>query len=292
MPIARFTHAGRHLVGKLIGDHLIDLGQAAPGCAPSIKAFLEGGAAARERFDRVTLDDAPPIPLADVTLLAPVPDPQKFLGIGMNYADHSDEAQKLGLEKPQYQTWFNKQVSCIVGPTDGIVLPAVSDQLDYEAELGVVIGTRCRNVPRDRAREVIGGFLIVNDVSVRDWQFRTRTTTLGKSFDTHGPTGPWLTLADEIDDPHNLRLRTYVNGDLRQDGNTRDLLHDVYDQIAYLSQVMTLMPGDILATGTPAGVGIAFDPPRFLKVADVVRITIDGLGQLENPVIPDPALPA
>ncbi len=119
-------------------------------------------------------------------------------------------------------------------------------------------------------------------MSARDWQFRTRTTTLGKSFDTHGPTGPWLTLPGEIEDPHNLGLRTFVNGERRQDGNTRDLIFDIYDQVSYLSQVMTLMPGDILATGTPAGVGIASDPPRLLSVGDVVRIEIDGLGYIEN----------
>lgn len=288
MPVAAFSRNGTLRLGKIFGDVLVDLSVAAPGLPRTIKAFLEGGAPARALFDRVGPADGPLFPLADVALQAPIPDPQKFLGIGMNYADHSLEAQKAGLEKPQYQTWFNKQVSCIVGPRDGIEMPAVSDQLDYEAELGVVIGQRCRDVPRDRAHEVIGGFLIVNDVSVRDWQFRTRTTTLGKSFDTHGPTGPWLTLPDEIADPHALGIRTWVNDDLRQNGNTRDLLYDVYDQIAYLSQVMTLMPGDILATGTPAGVAIGFDPPKFLKVGDVVRIEIDGLGHLANPVIAQP----
>ena len=172
-----------------------------------------------------------------------------------------------------------------MGPHDDIVRPAVSDQLDYEVELAVVIGQTCRNVARDAARSVIGGYMIVNDVSVRDWQFRSPTVTLGKSFDTHGPTGPWLTLDEEIPDPLDLNLRTFVNGELRQAGNTRHLIYDIYDQIAYLSQVMTLKPGDILATGTPAGVGIAFDPPKFLQPGDVVRLEIDGLGRIENRIV-------
>tara|TARA_R110002020_G_scaffold459632_1_gene677722 strand:- start:4422 stop:5288 length:867 start_codon:yes stop_codon:yes gene_type:complete len=286
MPIASFsTRPGDRRLGKVIGDQIIDLSQAAPELPRTVKDFLLAGADALECFERISLETAKPIALSDVRLHAPLPDPEKFLGIGMNYADHSAEVEKFGLHKPDYQKWFNKQVSCIVGPFDDIVAPAVSDQLDYEVELAVVIGKSCRNVDRSSARAMIGGYMIVNDVSVRDWQFRTNTVTLGKSFDTHGPTGPWLMLAHEVDDPLSLNLRTFVNGDLRQDGNTCNLIHDIYDQIAYLSQVMTLKPGDILATGTPAGVGMAFDPPRYLKPGDVVRLEIDGLGHLENRLV-------
>lgn len=286
MPIAAFSkEPGDIRLGKVFGEHLVDLRDAAPDLPHSIKAFLQAGPAARERFERVTAGSGAPIRIADVTLHAPVPDPEKFLAIGMNYGDHSAEAQKLGLAKPEYQKWFNKQVSCIAGPFDAIAMPAVSDQLDYEVELAVVMGRSCRSVEPSEARAAIGGYMIVNDVSVRDWQFRSPTVTLGKSFDTHGPTGPWLTLDDEIADPHEVDLRTFVNGELRQDGNTRDLLFDIYDQISYLSQVMTLKPGDILATGTPAGVGIAFDPPKFLKPGDVVRLEAGGLGHIENRVV-------
>jgi len=276
---------GEKRLGKIFGDQIIDLAEAAPELPGSVKAFLAAGAPARQRFKAITLADGRPIPFSEVHLHAPIPDPEKFLGIGMNYADHSQEAEALGLEKPQSQKWFNKQVSCITGPYDDIVKPVVSDDLDYEVELAVIIGKACRNVAREDARSVIGGYMIVNDVSVRDWQFRSPTVTLGKSFDTHGPTGPWLTLDDEIADPHDLELRTFINGELRQQGNTRHLIYDIYDQIAYLSQVMTLKPGDILATGTPAGVGIAFNPPKFLKPGDLVRLEIDGLGQIENRVV-------
>lgn len=286
MPLAVFSMSGgEKRLGKIFDEQIIDLAEAAPELPGSVKAFLAAGTPARQRFKAITLADGRPVALSQVRLHAPIPDPEKFLGIGMNYADHSQEAEALGLEKPQSQKWFNKQVSCITGPYDDIVKPVVSDDLDYEVELAVIIGKACRNVAREDARSVIGGYMIVNDVSVRDWQFRSPTVTLGKSFDTHGPTGPWLTLDDEIADPHDLELRTFINGELRQQGNTRHLIYDIYDQIAYLSQVMTLKPGDILATGTPAGVGIAFNPPKFLKPGDLVRLEIDGLGQIENRVV-------
>ncbi len=286
MPIAAFSETpGDVRLGKIFGDLLVDLSLAAPELPRTVKAFLEAGPAAREIFDRVTRASAPPLRCVDVAFHAPIPDPEKFLGIGMNYADHSAEAEKLGLEKPKFQKWFNKQVSCIVGPHDDVVMPNVSGDLDYEVELAVVIGRRCRNVNRADARSVIGGYMIVNDVSVRDWQFRSPTVTLGKSFDTHGPTGPWLTLDHEIADPHDLDLKTFINDELRQSGNTRHLIFDIYDQIAHLSQVMTLKPGDILATGTPAGVGIAYNPPRFLKKGDIMRLEIEGLGSIRNTVV-------
>lgn len=286
MPIAAFSTGGPDpRLGKVIDDRLIDLVRAAPELPRTIKGFLEAGEPALRRFLEVDEASAPTIGLSEVRLHAPVPDPEKYLAIGMNYADHTDEVKRLGLEKPDYQKWFNKQVSCISGPYDDIVAPTVSDQLDYEVELAVVIGKRCRNVSPDEARGVIGGYMVANDVSVRDWQFRTSTVTLGKSFDTHGPIGPWLTLAQEITDPHTLGLRTFVNGERRQDGNTRHLIYGIYEQIAYLSQVMTLKPGDILATGTPAGVGLAFDPPKYLRPGDVVRLEIDGIGHIENRVV-------
>jgi 2-keto-4-pentenoate hydratase/2-oxohepta-3-ene-1,7-dioic acid hydratase in catechol pathway len=286
MPIAAFSTDGTDLrLGKVFDDRIIDLARAAPELPRTIRGFLEEGDSALKRFLEVDYASVPAIRLSEVRLHAPVPDPEKYLAIGMNYADHSDEVKRLGLEKPDYQKWFNKQVSCISGPYDHIVAPAVSDQLDYEVELAVVIGQRCRSVSPEEARNVIGGYMVANDVSVRDWQFRTSTVTLGKSFDTHGPIGPWLTLAHEIPDPHNLGLRTFVNGECRQNGNTRHLIYGIYEQISYLSQVMTLKPGDILATGTPAGVGLAFDPPRYLSPGDVVRLEIDGIGHIENRVV-------
>ena len=156
--------------------------------------------------------------------------------------------------------FFNKQVTCVVGPDDDVHMPRVSNLLDYEGELAVVIGTRCRHVPADRAHEVIAGYTIANDVSVRDWQVRTPTMTMGKSFDTHGPLGPWIVTPDELGDPHDLAIRTYVNDELRQDGNTREMIYDCYQQVAHLSEAFTLEPGDVIATGTPAGIGAVRQP--------------------------------
>ncbi len=152
--------------------------------------------------------------------------------------------------------------------------------VDYEAEMGVVIGKRCRHVSREDARSVIAGYCVVNDVTARDWQFRSPTFTLGKSFDTHGPIGPWITTDDEIADPHDLTLTLELNGEKRQQSSTGKMIYDIYEQIAYLTEVMTLEPGDLIATGTPAGVGIAGN--RFMKEGDVVRVAIEGLGAIEN----------
>ena len=275
--------AASFTLGKVFDDTLVDL--SATGLPATVTDFLLAGPGALDTFKAVGAGAGERIPLSAVTLHAPVPKPEKFLAIGMNYQDHSAEAKELGVDVPPHQVWFNKQVSCINGPFDDIVLPAVSEKLDYEAELAVVIGRSCRNVGLSEARAVIGGYMVANDVSARDWQMRTATMTLGKSFDTHGPIGPWLTLDFELEDPHALGIRAFVNGEQRQGSHTGAMVHDIFAQIAYLSQVMTLKPGDILSTGTPAGVGVARKPPTFLKHHDVVRIEIDGLGHIENRVV-------
>jgi 2-keto-4-pentenoate hydratase/2-oxohepta-3-ene-1,7-dioic acid hydratase in catechol pathway len=224
------------------------------------------------------------VPLSEVRLLAPIERPEKFLAIGMNYRKHIEEAKQLGAPVPTNQFWFNKQTSCIAGPHDDTD-PGVSEALDYEVELGVVIGKETKNVGIEDARDHVFGYLVCNDVSARDWQAHAPTFTVGKSFDTHGPIGPWIVTADEIDDPHSLGLRCYVNGELRQDGSTADLVYNVWEQIAYLSTAFTLSPGDILATGTPSGVGVAMNPPRFLQAGDIVRCEVDSIGAIENRVI-------
>jgi 2-keto-4-pentenoate hydratase/2-oxohepta-3-ene-1,7-dioic acid hydratase in catechol pathway len=206
--------------------------------------------------------------------------------MGLNYADHVAE---MGAEKPEFPIFFNKQSTCVVGPHDPIHRPRVSSALDYEGELGFVIGRRCRHVPEERAHEVIAGYLIVNDVSVRDWQLRVPTMTLGKSFDTHGPIGPWIVSPDEIGDPHALGIRTWVNDELRQESNTKQLIFNCFAQVAHLSTAFTLEPGDIISTGTPGGVGISMKPPGFLVAGDRVRIAIERIGQIENRVIEEPA---
>jgi 2-keto-4-pentenoate hydratase/2-oxohepta-3-ene-1,7-dioic acid hydratase in catechol pathway len=242
-----------------------------------MRALLTDWAALKPALEAAS---EPSFPLADVKLEAPINDPQKFLAIGMNYQAHADEAAAAGVPVPTSQLWFNKQVSCINGPFDPVEVPKVSTKVDYEAEMGVVIGKRCHDVSEADALSVVAGYLVCNDVTARDWQFRSPTYTLGKSFDTHGPIGPWLTTADEIPDPHALTLSLTVNGETRQSSSTGDMIYNIAAQIAYLSTVMTLEPGDLIATGTPSGVGIAAG--SFLKQGDVVRVEVTGLGAIEN----------
>ena len=178
----------------------------------------------------------------------------------------------------------------MVGPGADVHMPRVSNLLDYEGELAIVIGKRCRHVPEDRAHEVIAGYTIANDVSVRDWQVRTPTMTMGKSFDTHGPLGPWIVTADELGDPHSLQIKTWVNDELRQDGSTSEMIYDCFQQVAHLTEAFTLEPGDVIATGTPAGIGAVRQPfpEGLLKVGDSVRVEINGIGSLENTVVEEP----
>jgi 2-keto-4-pentenoate hydratase/2-oxohepta-3-ene-1,7-dioic acid hydratase in catechol pathway len=286
MKLATFTYQGKTGIGVVTEDAVIDLAAAVPDLPREMTAFLAAGRDALDRARPAATGKANRLPLAGVKLEAPIPRPPEFLAIGLNYADHVAETKR---EKPTFPMFFNKQSSCVTGPYDPIHLPRVSSALDYEGELGMVIGRRCRHVPRDRAHEVIAGYLIVNDVSVRDWQRRAQTMTLGKSFDTHGPTGPWIVTADELSNPHELELRTWVNGELRQHSNTRHLIFDCFAQIETLSTVFTLQPGMIISTGTPSGVGAAMNPPCFLKSGDVVRVEIEGIGWIENRVIDEPA---
>ena len=173
-----------------------------------------------QRLAAALKEAGPGLPLDQVRLEAPVPDAAKYLAIGMNYHDHAEEAARAGVPVPKNQLWFNKQVSCITGPFDPIYKPRVSDRMDYEAEMGVVIGKRCRYVSIEDAPSVVGGYFVCNDVTARDWQFKSPTYTLGKSFDSHGPIGPWITTADEVGDPHALQMQLWVNGDLRQSAST------------------------------------------------------------------------
>jgi 2-keto-4-pentenoate hydratase/2-oxohepta-3-ene-1,7-dioic acid hydratase in catechol pathway len=283
MRICRFTaDSGPHL-GVVRGDEIVDITGSDPNLPTDPSSLL-----ATDGIDAVTraARHAARIPLARVRLLPPIPRPPKFLAIGLNYADH---VQETGRDPQTFQLWFNKQSTCVIGPHEAIQVPRVSDKVDYEGELGVVIARRARHVPVRAARDVIAGFVVVNDVSVRDWQRRSPTMTMGKSFDTHGPIGPWIITADEIDDPHALQLQTWVNDELRQDASTEQMIFNAFEQIEHLSTAFTLEPGDVISTGTPAGVGVAMQPPQYLRAGDRVRITIEGVGTLENPVIDEPA---
>ena len=277
MKLVTFTHDGRTRVGRLEGDEVVDL--AGSDLPAEMIAVLEAGAlgAAAEA-------DGPRLALADVRLEPPVLRPSKILAVGLNYKDHIAET---GLETPKVPLIFNKQLHSLNGPFDPVHLPRVSDSLDYEGELAFVIGRRCRHVPRERAHEVIAGYTVANDVSVRDWQRRSPTMTMGKSFDTHCPLGPALVTVDELGGhPHAAELRTWVNGELRQHSNTRELLFDCFDLVAHLTAAFTLDPGDIVSTGTCSGVGLA--TRTWLVPGDVVRVEIEGVGAIENTIVPEP----
>lgn len=234
-------------------------------------------------------ESGPPVPLSEVELLAPVDHPGKILGIGVNYAAHAAESVSfVDTKKPEVQKWFNKQVTAVNGPYADVHLPKVSEQLDYEGELVVVIGKRGRHVPRERAFEIVAGVTIGCDYSVRDWQRASQTMIMGKGFDTHAVFGPAIVSLDEIDDLSALEVRSYVNGEQRQSGHVRDMVHDIPAQIAHLTAAFTLQPGDVIFTGTPAGVGAGFNPPKWLKAGDKVRVEIDGLGYIENRIVPEP----
>ncbi|WP_167051761.1 fumarylacetoacetate hydrolase family protein [Salinibacterium sp. ZJ77] len=284
MKIARYRIAdGPARLGRVDGTSLVDISDV-PGVGTSLREILPALPTLKGAILAVT---GPAIALSDVVLEAPIDAPSKYLGIGMNYKEHAAEAAAAGIPTPTSQFWFNKQVSCLNAPYGDINLPRVSNALDYEIELGVVIGTRAKHVSVEDARKHIAGYVVANDVSVRDWlQKLSPTFTLGKSFDTHGPIGPWLTTDDEIADPLNLEMVLTVNGEERQRHRTDDMIYNIYEQIAYLSQVFTLEPGDILATGTPSGIGAPTG--NFLKVGDIVRAEIEGLGFIENTVVPEP----
>jgi len=282
--IARFLSPDGVRLGVLRDDDtIVDL--TAAGLPTDLPQVLADGGSLARMAEMASAPGAVVVAREDVQLLAPVGRPPKFLAIGLNYADHVAESET---PKPDHQLWFNKQSTCVVGPGEPIHIPKASSVVDYEGEMAFVIGRRCRHVPAARASEVIAGYTVVNDVSVRDWQRRTPTMTMGKSFDTHGPMGPWMVTADELGDPHRLRLRTWVNDDLRQDSTTDNLIFDCWQMIEHLSTAFTLEPGDVISTGTPGGVGIARTPPMLLQHGDIVRIEVDGIGVLENPVIDEP----
>ena len=249
--------------------------------APDVKDILGDldGAAARA----MTGEE---VPLNSVDLRQPILRPGKILAIGLNYAAHAKESVSFIKSTPaSVQKWFNKQATAANGPYDPVHLPVVSEQLDYEAELVAIVGKTARHVPEDRALEVIAGYCCGCDVSVRDWQRASQTMIMGKGFDTHAPFGPFLVTPDEISDFSSLQVRGYVNEELRQSGHVRDMVFSLTQQIVHLTQAFTLEPGDLIFTGTPAGVGAGFDPPKWLKEGDRMRVEIDGLGHIENEIM-------
>jgi 2-keto-4-pentenoate hydratase/2-oxohepta-3-ene-1,7-dioic acid hydratase in catechol pathway len=278
--LCTFSNEGLPRVGLIVGSGIVDLSRHNP-YFPSQMMELIAEWPLHHRTVEELSRGAVDFDLGMVKLHAPVRRPGKVFAIGLNYSDHCHEA---GLEPPKNQVWFCKAVTSINGPHDSIELPWVSQQLDYECELVAVIGKRCRNVTPEKANQVIFGYCIGNDVSVRDWQLNTSQWSLGKSFDTHAPIGPWITTVDEVD-PHHLDICCLVNGDVRQRSNTKHLIFNTYQQVAHLSQAMSLEPGDLIFTGTCGGVGAARKPPVWLVAGDIVRIEIESLGAIENQVV-------
>lgn len=271
MRIVRFEHGGKVGVGAMVGDCV------APIAASDVLSARS-----------MPISDAR-IALSEVTLLSPIERPGKILGIGVNYAAHAAESVSfIDTGKPSVQKWFNKQATSINDPFGDVHLPKVSEQLDYEGELVVVIGKRGRHVPAERAMELVAGFCCGCDYSVRDWQKASQTMIMGKGFDTHAPIGPALVTPDEVADLAGVEVRSFVNGEQRQSGFVRDMVHDIPAQIAHLTAAFTLEPGDIIFTGTPAGVGAGHKPPKWLKAGDVVRVELEGIGSFENQIVVEP----
>lgn len=284
MKLVTFVHNNAEHIGALAGDTITELSEIAPDMRSLLAMGSDGLEAARAAAGAATRTVA----LADVELLSPLPRPRVILAVGLNYKDHIEEFGDANRKLPPHPVIFNKQVGAINGPSQPFHLPKVSGALDYEGELVIVIGKQCRHVKKENARDVIAGYTVANDVSVRDFQGHSPTMTMGKSFDTHCPLGPALVTADEIADPHDLDIKTWVNGEIRQDSNTKHLIFDCDFLIEYLTQIMTLEPGDVILTGTPSGVAAAMQPPAWLKVGDKVRIEIDSIGTIENEVIAEP----
>ena len=285
MKLITFTESSRTRIGLLQGEQIVDLSQTAPALPDDMLTLLEAGDTALQEAAKHA-DAATHFAAADVVIEAPIRRPPKILAIGLNYQAHAKESN---MDIPKYPVVFTKQATSANGPYAPIHSPQETKMLDYEGELGIVIGKRCRRVSKDDASKVIAGFCVLNDVSVREWQFLATPPqfTMGKSWDTHNPFGPAIVTADEVD-PHHLMLRTFVNGELRQETNTDDLIFNCYEIIEFLSTAFTLEPGDIIATGTPSGVGAAMQPQATLQIGDTVKVEIEGLGFIENEVIAEP----
>ncbi len=274
-------------IGALKEDFIVPFSND-PNIPNDMLSFLEAGKKIMTLAEDVVKKNQNIIPMDSCRLINPILRPPKIIAIGLNYQDHLEEIRAIGREvdDPEVPMIFNKQSTSACGPFEDIHDPKVSDKLDYEGELAFVIGKKCRHVPRNEAHNVIAGYCVSNDVSVRDWQLRVPTFTIGKSFDTHCPFGPAIVTADEISDPHNLQIKTEVNQEVRQNSNTKNLIFNCFELVEHLSTSFTLEPGDLILSGTPGGVGVADN--KFLKEGDEVKISISELGYIENKVVNEP----
>jgi acylpyruvate hydrolase len=314
MRLVTYAHRGMQRVGALDGERIIDVNRAyaamlaqrgelrasamaeavvpaemvallesgdrALGAIRDTLGYVREGLGAADQAEALRRDGVV-LTLSEAMLKAPIPRPGKLILLGLNYRDHAEET---GQKIPEVPTLFSKYHNSVIGPGAAILIPRATEQIDYEAEFAFVIGRRGHHIPRERALDYVAGYTIVNDVSARDYQFVTSQWMVGKTFDTHCPMGPTLVLKDEIADPHNLDLSLSIAGEVLQKSNTDQLIFKIPETVEYLSQVMTLEPGDVISTGTPAGVGFTRKPPRWLRPGETVRIEIAGLGVLENPV--------
>ena len=283
MKLVNFLFKGEKNVGALLDDGVCSFKSISDKYSISMLEFIEQIDKLSPEVSKFIDSNPEVIPLSKIEFLPVIERPGKVLAVGLNYKDH---AKETGMDLPEVPMIFTKQSTSVLGHQGEIHKPKVSDAVDYEGEMAFVIGKKCRHVSKEDALDVIAGVTICNDVSVRDWQIASPTFTMGKSFDTHCPIGPYIVTMDEISDIHNLKIKTFVNDELRQDSCTDQLIFDCFDLIEHITKAFTLEPGDIIATGTSSGVGVVLG--KYLVPNDVVRIELENVGTLENKVILEP----
>ncbi len=283
MKLVNFLYKGEKNIGALLDDGVCSFKSISDKYSMSMLEFIEQMDDLSPKVSKFINSNPEVIPLSEIEFLPVIERPGKVLAVGLNYKDH---AKETGMDLPKVPMIFTKQSTSVLGHQGEIHKPKVSDAVDYEGEMAFVIGKKCRHVSKEEALDVIAGVTICNDVSVRDWQIASPTFTMGKSFDTHCPIGPYIVTMDEISDIHNLKIKTYVNDELRQDSCTDQLIFDCFDLIEHITKAFTLEPGDIIATGTSSGVGVVLG--KYLVPNDVVRIELENVGTLENKVILEP----
>ena len=283
MKLVNFLFKGEKNVGALLDDGVCSFKSISDKYSISMLEFIEQIHELSPEVSKFIDSNPEVIPLSEIEFLPVIERPGKVLAVGLNYKDH---AKETGMDLPEVPMIFTKQSTSVLGHQGEIHKPKVSDAVDYEGEMAFVIGKKCRHVSKEEALDVIAGVTICNDVSVRDWQIASPTFTMGKSFDTHCPIGPYIVTMDEISDIHNLKIKTYVNDELRQNSCTDQLIFDCFDLIEHITKAFTLEPGDIIATGTSSGVGVVLG--KYLIPNDVVRIELENVGTLENKVILEP----
>lgn len=286
MKLANVRIGAETRAALVVGEELVDLTAQLGVACSEVTQFLGMGVEGRRLAELAALSSAPRLPVQSADLRAPVIPGDKLFGVGMNYHSFVAGARRLNMPVPDDLIWFLRPRSCLTGPFDEVRLPRGATDLDYEVELALVIGERCHDADRSGAARCIAGYMVANDLTLRTRVLKS--PVLGKSYDTHTPIGPWLITADELGDVQDLAIRAWVNGELRQDSSTKEMVVDCCELVARISRVCTLRPGDILLTGTPIGSGIFQSPPSGLRSGDIMRMEIEGIGVIENRVVDEP----